>query len=175
MYPHRKGQRLSNRRGTVRWTKQTLHPKKGGVRSLYPHCKGQHLSNRRGTIRWTKQTLYPKKGGGVGHMKTLLLHKNSANEKRWGLCKAPPAVVFCTSPLCTCKVTPRGALWKNSVACKRGTPPPFDVANLRQTPMTSHFEDPPLPVFSFFFGRGFETFPQMSCWLRHGPNMPHQT
>ena len=47
-----------------------------------------------GSVRCAKQTLPPKKGGGLGCVKTLLLPKNLANEKRGGLCKTPHAVVL---------------------------------------------------------------------------------
>ena len=45
------------------------------------------------------------------------------------------------------KVAPRGAVWENLVARKRGNPPHFfDVANLRLNLMASYFAEPPPPL-----------------------------
>ena len=50
--------------------------------------------------------------------------------------------------MCTSMVTSCSAFWRILLARRRGNPPPlFDVANLRQNPMTSHFaEQPPPPL-----------------------------
>ena len=57
-----------------------------------------------GSVRCAKQTLPPKKGGGFGCVKTLLLPKNLANEKRGGYVK-PPMLSFSAEtppPLVSC-------------------------------------------------------------------------
>ena len=69
-----------------------------GDKSPYPQHKGQLFSNWSGSVRWTKQTLHPKKDGGFGYMKTVLLPKNLANQKRGRLCKIPYAVVLRRPP-----------------------------------------------------------------------------
>ena len=64
----------------------------GGAKSEVAHKWSKMLQS--GSVRCAKQTLPPQKGGGFCYVKTLLLPKNLANEKRGVLCKTPHAVVL---------------------------------------------------------------------------------
>ena len=63
-----------------------------GAKSEVAHKWSKMLYS--GSVRCAKRTLPQKKRGGFGYVKTLLLGKNLANEKRGGLCKTPHAVVL---------------------------------------------------------------------------------
>ena len=62
-----------------------------GAKSEVAHKWSKMLYS--GSVRCAKQTLPPKKGGGFGYVKTLLLPKILANEKRGGYVK-PPMLSF---------------------------------------------------------------------------------
>ena len=48
LYPQHKGQLFSNWSGSVKWTKQTLHPKGGGVGYMKPLLLPKILANEKG-------------------------------------------------------------------------------------------------------------------------------